>query len=158
MNLWQIPGDCLPAALGIFDTYSTADSVAIVMLFFSQDLARIADIKYGSLLEVDETLKKYRQAGPKSGDAMLVEQVGPEQIADVVSKWTGKGPGLDGVLQHCGLQCVGSAHDWLPDLCARMKSRCCLKVLAASSWVDGMACCAAGLDWPCHIIGSCILC
>lgn len=55
-----------------------------------QDLARIADIKYGSLLEVDETLKKLRLGAPKSGEAMLVEQVGPEQIADVVSKWTGR--------------------------------------------------------------------
>lgn len=54
-----------------------------------QDLARIADIKYGSLLEVDETLKKLRAAAPKGGEAMLVEEVGPEEIAGVVSKWTG---------------------------------------------------------------------
>lgn len=49
-----------------------------------------ADIKYGSLLEVDETLKKLRATAPKSGDAMLVEEVGPEEIAGVVSKWTGE--------------------------------------------------------------------
>jgi hypothetical protein len=48
------------------------------------------DIKYGSLLEVDETLKKLRLSGPKAGDAMLVEEVGPEEIAGVVSKWTGE--------------------------------------------------------------------
>jgi ATP-dependent Clp protease ATP-binding subunit ClpB len=51
-----------------------------------------ADIKYGSLLEIDETLKKMRAGGPKTGDAMLVEEVGPEEIAGVVSKWTGTGP------------------------------------------------------------------
>jgi hypothetical protein len=48
-----------------------------------------ADIKYGSLLEIDETLKKMRTSGPKAGEAMLVEEVGPEEIAGVVSKWTG---------------------------------------------------------------------
>jgi hypothetical protein len=40
-------------------------------------------------LEVDETLKKLRSTGPKTGEAMLVEEVGPEEIAGVVSKWTG---------------------------------------------------------------------
>lgn len=49
----------------------------------------LADIKYGSLLEIDETLKKMRTSGPKAGEAMLVEEVGPEEIAGVVSKWTG---------------------------------------------------------------------
>lgn len=49
-----------------------------------------SDIKYGSLLEIDETLKKMRTNGPKAGEAMLVEEVGPEEIAGVVSKWTGR--------------------------------------------------------------------
>jgi ATP-dependent Clp protease ATP-binding subunit ClpB len=51
------------------------------------DLARVADIRYGSLQDVDETLKKLRAGAP--ADAMLVEEVGPEEIAGVVSKWTG---------------------------------------------------------------------
>eukprot|EP00879_Flechtneria_rotunda_P009552 GHRR01009998.1.p1 GENE.GHRR01009998.1~~GHRR01009998.1.p1 ORF type:complete len:524 (+),score=187.87 GHRR01009998.1:1826-3397(+) len=63
--------------------------IALELAEQRQDLARIADIKYGSLLEVDETLKKLRAAAPKSGEAMLVEEVGPEEIAAVVSKWTG---------------------------------------------------------------------
>jgi hypothetical protein len=54
------------------------------------------DIKYGSLLEIDETLKKMRSSGPKAGEAMLVEEVGPEEIAGVVSKWTGACLGLNG--------------------------------------------------------------
>jgi hypothetical protein len=45
--------------------------------------------RYGSLLEVDETLKKLRGSAPKA-EAMLVEEVGPEEIAGVVSKWTGE--------------------------------------------------------------------
>jgi len=51
------------------------------------DLARVADIRYGSMAEVDDTLKRLRAAVPS--DAMLVEEVGPEQIAEVVSRWTG---------------------------------------------------------------------
>lgn len=45
-------------------------------------------LRYGSLLEVDETLKKLRLSAPN--EAMLVEEVGPEEIAGVVSKWTGE--------------------------------------------------------------------
>lgn len=36
---------------------------------------------------MDDTLKALRASVPK--DAMLVEEVGPEEIASVVSKWTG---------------------------------------------------------------------
>lgn len=61
-----------------------------------------ADIKYGSLLEVDETLKKLRGAGPKAGEAMLVEEVGPEEIAGVVSKWTGEVTAAPRVTALCG--------------------------------------------------------
>jgi ATP-dependent Clp protease ATP-binding subunit ClpB len=52
------------------------------------DLAMVADIKYGALAEVTEALAK-RQAEVKEADHMLSEVVGPEDIATVVSKWTG---------------------------------------------------------------------
>ena len=39
------------------------------------------------MAEVDETLKRLRAAVP--ADPMLVEEVGTEQIAEVVSRWTG---------------------------------------------------------------------
>jgi ATP-dependent Clp protease ATP-binding subunit ClpB len=61
--------------------------VSLEMAEARHDLARVADIKYGSLLEVDETLKKLRAAVPES--PMLAEEVGPEEVAAVVSKWTG---------------------------------------------------------------------
>ncbi|GBG00245.1 chaperone [Raphidocelis subcapitata] len=51
------------------------------------DLARIADIRYGSMAEVDDTLKRLRAQVPQ--EAMLAEEVGTEQIAEVVSRWTG---------------------------------------------------------------------
>ncbi|KAF5833291.1 ClpB chaperone, Hsp100 family [Dunaliella salina] len=52
------------------------------------DLARIADLKYGALPEVDSRLKVLRDAAPQA-NAMLTEAVGPEEIATVVSRWTG---------------------------------------------------------------------
>lgn len=51
------------------------------------DLARIADIKYGALQDVDETLKNMRQNAPEN--PMLTENVGPDEIAVVVARWTG---------------------------------------------------------------------
>lgn len=49
---------------------------------------RVADIKYGALLEVEEGLKQ-KQAAARRADRMLSDTVGPEEIATVVSKWTG---------------------------------------------------------------------
>jgi ATP-dependent Clp protease ATP-binding subunit ClpB len=66
--------------------------VGLEMAETRHDLARIADIKYGSIPEVEERLKALRaeiaRAGA-SGGTMLVEEVGPEEVANVVAKWTG---------------------------------------------------------------------
>jgi len=51
------------------------------------DLAIAADIKFGALQEVDAALKAAVAATP--ADAMLSEEVGPDDIAAVVSRWTG---------------------------------------------------------------------
>ncbi|KAG2439110.1 hypothetical protein HYH02_006632 [Chlamydomonas schloesseri] len=51
------------------------------------NLARIADLRYGALPEVEERIKQLRAAAPS--DAMLSEEVGTEEIAVVVSRWTG---------------------------------------------------------------------
>ncbi|KAJ1688048.1 hypothetical protein LUZ63_019438 [Rhynchospora breviuscula] len=52
------------------------------------DLARVADIKYGALQEIDTAISKLE--GETTGDnLMLTETVGPEHIAEVVSRWTG---------------------------------------------------------------------
>ncbi|KAL4457526.1 hypothetical protein ABPG75_012391 [Micractinium tetrahymenae] len=52
------------------------------------DLAMVADIKYGALAEVEELIKR-KQAEARRTDRMLSDTVGPEEIATVVSKWTG---------------------------------------------------------------------
>ena len=51
------------------------------------DLARAAEIRYGALPEVEELIAKLEQE--KGDSAMLMEEVGPDQIADIVSRWTG---------------------------------------------------------------------
>eukprot|EP00958_Prasinococcus_capsulatus_P000974 scaffold88_cov387-Prasinococcus_capsulatus_cf.AAC.8 len=57
------------------------------------DLARVADIKYGGLLEVEEALEMKRheqEAAMQNGShPMLVETVDEEQIAQIVSRWSG---------------------------------------------------------------------
>lgn len=45
------------------------------------DLARIADLKYGALQEIDAAIAKLE--GDTSENLMLTETVGPEQIAEV---------------------------------------------------------------------------
>ena len=52
-----------------------------------QDLPLAADIRFGALQEVEAALKGAVAAAP--ADAMLSEEVGPEDIAAVVSRWTG---------------------------------------------------------------------
>ncbi|KAF6985652.1 hypothetical protein CFC21_003485 [Triticum aestivum] len=51
------------------------------------DLARVADLKYGALQEIDVAIAKLE--GETGENLMLTETVGPEQIAEVVSRWTG---------------------------------------------------------------------
>ncbi|CAN6354639.1 unnamed protein product [Urochloa humidicola] len=51
------------------------------------DLARVADLKYGALQEIDAAIA--RLEGETGENLMLTETVGPEQIAEVVSRWTG---------------------------------------------------------------------
>jgi ATP-dependent Clp protease ATP-binding subunit ClpB len=64
-----------------------------------RDLARVADLRYGALPETETALKKLiekqrledaSKAGEKKeGKRLLSEQVGPEEIAEVVARWTG---------------------------------------------------------------------
>jgi ATP-dependent Clp protease ATP-binding subunit ClpB len=55
------------------------------------DLAKVAEIRYGTLLELEKKLKEANDMLSelqKSGK-MLKEEVEPEDIAEIVSKWTG---------------------------------------------------------------------
>lgn len=51
------------------------------------DLARVADLKYGALQDIEATIQKMELNTDENN--MLTETVGPDQIAEVVSRWTG---------------------------------------------------------------------
>ena len=51
------------------------------------DLARAADLRYGAIQEVEAAIANLE--GTTDENMMLTETVGPEQIAEVVSRWTG---------------------------------------------------------------------
>ena len=51
------------------------------------DLARAADLRYGAIQEVESAIQQLE--GNTEENLMLTETVGPEQIAEVVSRWTG---------------------------------------------------------------------
>ncbi|XP_014496061.1 chaperone protein ClpB1 [Vigna radiata var. radiata] len=51
------------------------------------DLARAADLRYGAIQEVESAIQELE--GNTEENVMLTETVGPEHIAEVVSRWTG---------------------------------------------------------------------
>nr|KJB08330.1 hypothetical protein B456_001G077600 [Gossypium raimondii] len=51
------------------------------------DLARAADLRYGAIQEVESAIAQLE--GTTDENIMLTETVGPEHIAEVVSRWTG---------------------------------------------------------------------
>jgi len=57
------------------------------------DLGRAAELKYGKLPELEKRLKSMTERSENSNgtvsERMLKEEVGPEDIAEIVAKWTG---------------------------------------------------------------------
>ncbi len=58
------------------------------------DLQKAAELKYGKLIELEKSLKKEEDAfvnknGNKNVARLIKEEIDEEDIADIVSKWTG---------------------------------------------------------------------
>ncbi len=53
------------------------------------NLGRAAELKYGRLPELEKLLTELNARVQKRQNRMLKEEVGPEEIAEVVAKWTG---------------------------------------------------------------------
>jgi ATP-dependent Clp protease ATP-binding subunit ClpB len=54
------------------------------------DLQKAAELKYGKLIELDKQLKKEEEVfHHKKGSRLLKEEIDEEDIAEIVSKWTG---------------------------------------------------------------------
>ncbi len=53
------------------------------------DLGRAAELRYGTLPAYEKELAEHNTALARSGERLLKEEVSPEDVAEVVAKWTG---------------------------------------------------------------------
>ncbi|MBK9139461.1 MAG: ATP-dependent chaperone ClpB [Verrucomicrobia bacterium] len=55
------------------------------------DLARVAEFQYGKIPSLEKQLKELeaKASGPKDGQRLLQEEVTPDEVAEVVARWTG---------------------------------------------------------------------
>jgi ATP-dependent Clp protease ATP-binding subunit ClpB len=53
------------------------------------DLGRAAELRYGKIPQLEKQLAEATEATERQADVMLKEEVGPDDVADVVSAWTG---------------------------------------------------------------------
>jgi ATP-dependent Clp protease ATP-binding subunit ClpB len=81
---------------GIEEIKKTKEQIENVKLEISKaersaDLGRAAELKYGQLPALEKRLKTFTDKSEKAGaqKRMLKEEVEPEDIAEVVAKWTG---------------------------------------------------------------------
>ncbi|HYZ09517.1 MAG TPA: ATP-dependent chaperone ClpB [Pseudonocardiaceae bacterium] len=53
------------------------------------DLGRAAELRYGKIPALERQLEEVTASTSEQGEVMLKEEVGPDDVADVVSAWTG---------------------------------------------------------------------
>ena len=53
------------------------------------DLNKVAELKYGKLVELEKQLREEEEKLERSGTRLLREEVTEEEIAEIVSRWTG---------------------------------------------------------------------
>ncbi|MBJ7352572.1 MAG: AAA family ATPase, partial [Rhodococcus sp.] len=53
------------------------------------DLGKAAELRYGRIPSLEKELAAKTEDSPAQGDVMLKEEVGPDDVADVVAAWTG---------------------------------------------------------------------
>jgi ATP-dependent Clp protease ATP-binding subunit ClpB len=54
-----------------------------------RDLSLVADLRYGAIPDLERKLERLQAENASATDRLVSEMVGPEEIADVVSRWTG---------------------------------------------------------------------
>ncbi len=81
---------------GIDELKKTKESIENVRNLIAKaertgDLGKAAELKYGQLPELEKRLKLLSDKieSSEDGEKMLKEEVGPEDVAEVVAKWTG---------------------------------------------------------------------
>ena len=55
------------------------------------DLRRVAEFQYGKIPQLEKQLKELeaKSTGAKQGQRLLQEEVTPDEVAEVVARWTG---------------------------------------------------------------------
>lgn len=55
----------------------------------ARDTQKVADLKFYAIPELEKKLERLQTTTIKPEDRLLTETVGPEQVAEIVSRWTG---------------------------------------------------------------------
>ncbi|MBU1003778.1 MAG: ATP-dependent chaperone ClpB [Proteobacteria bacterium] len=55
----------------------------------AMDYARAAELEHGTLRELEKRLAASGESGPDDAPRMLREEVGPDDVAQIISRWTG---------------------------------------------------------------------
>jgi ATP-dependent Clp protease ATP-binding subunit ClpB len=82
---WQAERDTLEAARGLKEQLDVARA-ELEQAKREGNFARAGELQYGRIPELE---KKLAEAESRESDAMVAEAVRPEQIAEVVERWTG---------------------------------------------------------------------
>ena len=113
-----------------------------------RDLTLVADLRYGAIPELEARLAQLAReeaestAAGGSAPRMVSEVVGPEEIADVVSRWTG-----------IPVSALALRELWVAVGCARLRSVGCARLLAPSAgWRAGCTARRAS-TCPAHTLG-----
>jgi ATP-dependent Clp protease ATP-binding subunit ClpB len=86
---WQAEKEALNR-VRVIKTDIEATKVQIEQAERDTDLQRAAELKYGKLIDLDKQLKKEEEVfGKNKGHRLLKEEIDEEDIAQIVSKWTG---------------------------------------------------------------------
>ncbi len=85
---WETEKKAIQSVRGLREQIE-ATQVKIEQAERSADLAEAAKLRYGTLLDLQKRLQLAQDAEGPTGARLLKEEVGPDEIAAIVSRWTG---------------------------------------------------------------------
>ena len=85
---WETEKKAIQSVRGLREQIE-ATQVKIEQAERSADLAEAAKLRYGTLLDLQKRLQLAQNAEGPTGARLLKEEVGPDEIAAIVSRWTG---------------------------------------------------------------------
>jgi ATP-dependent Clp protease ATP-binding subunit ClpB len=85
---WETEKKAIQSVRGLREQIE-ATQVKIEQAERNADLAEAAKLRYGTLLDLQKRLQLAQDAEGPTGARLLKEEVGPDEIAAIVSRWTG---------------------------------------------------------------------